>query len=317
MEKVEIIICTENGYLESLSKLLVYSLRTFGGRFKDIPVYSYSPRKNRKISKDTISFFEQNQVEYIDLDLNTKFENYHFANKVESACHRERNTKADILVWLDSDIFFLNEPNEFTNFEGADVMLRPEDFVAMGTAHPEDKNALYWKKLYELLNVKVQRKVFTTVTHKEILEYYQAGHIITKTSNSLFAKWKENYSRVMDYGLEPLSVADQTVISATVSQMELKVKQVHKGYNAPLNFNKKHNKYSLQDFAELVTVHYHKTFSHNYAHPVVNEFLKTDVKGQLLNSKLKEFEVIVKGNYAEQIAYKLKRKIKAQLKRFV
>lgn len=44
--KIEIVICTEgNDYLEPMSKLLVASLREFGGEFKDIPIFSYQPRK--------------------------------------------------------------------------------------------------------------------------------------------------------------------------------------------------------------------------------------------------------------------------------
>ena len=50
MKKAEIIICTEEGYLESLSKCLVTSIREFGGKYKDIPIISYQPRKDFKIS---------------------------------------------------------------------------------------------------------------------------------------------------------------------------------------------------------------------------------------------------------------------------
>ena len=79
MKNAEIIICTEKGILESKSKLLVYSIRKFGGRFKDIPIFSYQPRKDFKISNDTISFFKKNNVEIIDLDLNKEYKNYSLA----------------------------------------------------------------------------------------------------------------------------------------------------------------------------------------------------------------------------------------------
>ena len=55
--KIEIVICTEKGYLESMSKLLVASLREFGGEFKDVPIFSYQPRKEFQI------FLEKNNIQ--------------------------------------------------------------------------------------------------------------------------------------------------------------------------------------------------------------------------------------------------------------
>jgi len=86
-----------------MSKLLIYTLREFGGKLRDLPIFSYQPRKKYKISKETIAFFEKNQVEYIDLDLNKKYDYYPLANKPLSCAHREMNTNRDILIFLDSD----------------------------------------------------------------------------------------------------------------------------------------------------------------------------------------------------------------------
>lgn len=152
--KIEIVICTEGvGYLESQSKLLISSLREFGGKFKDLPIFSYQPRKKFKVSQETIAFFEENNVEYVDIELNKDFCDYPFANKILASHHREINTNAEILIFLDSDVFFLNEPKEFPDFGSCNVILRPVDMKNIGVENSEDKNATYWNNLYKLLSL--------------------------------------------------------------------------------------------------------------------------------------------------------------------
>ena len=68
-----IIICTEQGPLESKAKLLITSIREFSGAFRHVPIYSYEPRKNFRISSSTKAFFEKYEVNCIDLNLNQKF----------------------------------------------------------------------------------------------------------------------------------------------------------------------------------------------------------------------------------------------------
>lgn len=203
MKKFELIILTEKGYLESMSKLLVYSLRTFGGKFKDIPIYSYQPRKDFRVSKKTLAFFEKYEVEYIDENLNTKFVDYPYANKPLACAHRELNTNAEHLIYSDCDIFFLNEPAEFDNFGDSDVIIRPVYIKNVGTGNENDENAAYWRALYAFLNVKVHRMLNTSVDNHRILEYYNGGHIFSKTRSALFAKWNENFIKTMDHGLKP------------------------------------------------------------------------------------------------------------------
>lgn len=295
--KIEIVICTEgSGYLESMSKLLVSSLREFGGEFKNVPIFSYQPRKKFKVSQETISFFEKNNVEYVDLELNKDFCDYPFANKPSACAHRERNTDADILIFLDSDVFFFNEPKEFTNLENADVILRPVDLKSIGAENSEDKNAIYWESLYQLLGVKVLRTVSTTVTDVNIWEYYNSGHIVTFTKNDLFRTWNENFIKVMNAGIIPdsgLTFVEQSVFSATVSQMELKVKLFGKEYNYPIHVENqiKNSDYIVSCFDSLVSLHYHDIFKErniSMAHFVMKKISKTP-QGKKMNELIESY----------------------------
>jgi hypothetical protein len=295
-DKIEIVICTEKGYLESMSKLFIASLREFGGEFKDISIFSYQPRKEFKISQETIAFFEENNVEYVDLELNKEFCHYPFANKILASAHREKHTSAEILIFLDSDVFFFNEPKTFANFGKADVILRPVDIKNIGAENSDDKNAVYWERLYNLLGVKTRRKVSTTVTNVNIWEYYQGGHIATLTKNNLFRTWHENFIKVMAAEIIPdqgISFIEQSVLAATVSQMELNVKNFAKEYNYPLHMENeiKNSNYIVDDFNSLVSVHYHDIFRSEMANSIIEKINQT-AKGRRLNDLINQFNLI-------------------------
>jgi len=296
MNNAEIIICTEQGYLESTSKLLVSTIREFGGKYKDIPIVSYQPRKSKRISKDTIKFFEQNNVEFIDIELNNKYPNYSLANKPLVCAHRESKTSAETLVFLDSDVLIYSEPNELFEFQDGDVILRPVDSKNIGTNNKSDKNLLYWNNVYQILDINIRRYVTTTVTNDRILEYYNSGHISTLTKNRLFNRWLENFNKVMEKGFKPVlpNFIEQSIFSATVSQMELNVKHLGKGYNYPLhNVDKiKNPNYSVSDTDQIVSAHYHLIFKSQISyHSFVNNLLKTE-KGKRIRKLIKEHGVI-------------------------
>lgn len=321
MKRIEIIICTEKGYLESMSKLLISSLREFGGKFRDVPIFSYQPRKKIKISTDTIAFFEKNNVEYIDLELNKAFPHYPLANKPLACAHREMNTNADVLVFLDSDVFFLNEPNEFIDFQNADIILRPVDGKNIGTKYSGDGNATYWNNLYELLNVKSHRNVRTTVTNEIIWEYYNSGHIATLTKNNLFWNWKENFLKVMEAGIKPdhgLFFVEQSVLSATVSQMDLVVKHFSNEYNFPIHKEQgiKNNKYLGSNFDDLVSLHYHKIFKNRNGVNPIEKQLETE-KGKKIFKLINDFNVLQRVSKVSVIKSLLKKKFRSFLKKRV
>lgn len=108
----------------------------------------------------------------------------------------------------------------------------------IGAEDSEDKNSAYWDSLYDLLGGKIRRNVLTTVTNVKIREYYQGGHQVALTKNNLFRTENENFIKVMDAGIIPdigVTFIEQSVFSATVSQMELKVKLLAKKYNYTLH----------------------------------------------------------------------------------
>lgn len=307
MSSTEIIICTERGYLENMSKLLIWSIREFGGSFSNVPIFSYQPRKEFKISRDTLDFFEKYEVTFIDDDINKEFAHYPLANKPLVTAHRENQTDAENLIFLDSDIFFLSEPVNLIEFENSDLIVRPVDGINIGTRIDGDKNTDYWEKLYELLGVKIKRTVIPTLSNVEILEYYNSGHIVTKTENHLFNRWKENFLKVMSHDLKPANkifYVEQSVFAATVSQMELQVKILEDPYNYPVFplIQSRLNKLVSEKNKNLVSIHYHKEFKKYYGLNPIEKLLQSHKNGPLINQKIQEFGLLPKTNFLKRAA---------------
>ena len=292
----EVVICTESGYLENLSRFLVFSLRTYGGQHSNVPIYSYSPRAKNKVSQETVRFFEQYQVEYVDLELNTSFLNYPLANKPLACSHREQNSKSKVIVFLDSDVLFLGEPSEFTNLEGADVMLRPVDRKNAGT-DDSDSNVDYWDALYSELEITNPRYVTTTVDGRTVREYYNSGHIIKSAETDLFQAWEENFRRVMQARLSPRRgplFIEQSVFSATVTQMELNVKRLAKEYNFPSHSARgmTNEEYRVSEPNTLISVHYHKSMCSKKRYRSFRETLQDFGEYSHIFPLLEEFGVV-------------------------
>ena len=244
----------------------------------------------------SIAFFEENNVEYVDLELNKDFCHYPLANKILACAHREKNTNAEILIFLDSDVFFFNEPKAFADFGDADVILRPVDIKNIGAENAEDENAVYWNRVYELLGIKTRRKVSTTVTNISIWEYYQGGHVATLNKNNFCRIWQENFIKVMTAAIVPaqgIDFVEQSVLSATVSQRELNVKNFPKEYNYPLHMDNeiKNGDYIVYNFKDLVSLHYHDLFRKEGATHIIEKFKQTE-KGRRLNDLINQFNLI-------------------------
>lgn len=296
----EIIICTERGPLEHQSKLLVASLRKFGGCFKDLPIKSFQLRKGYRIKRSTRKFFEKHGVEHQELIVNTEFSHYPLANKPLVCAHCEKHSNADYLIFLDSDTMFINEPEEFELHPSKELGVRTVGHKNIGSS---DENDPYWKELYRLIGVKNPRRVASLIDRQEILEYYNTGHIISMRSTGLFSQWKENFKKVMATHLRPEIefYLEQSIFGATVSQLELPVQMLSVPYNYPAYFLEKGQAVSVHPaylpyLDDIVSLHYHKIFEGKLRETILKNWFQPSAKGQQLQAMVEDFIKPEKGS---------------------
>lgn len=259
---IAFIICSEKGQLEKKSVLFAKSLRKFGGALKESPIYSICPREGFSVSESTIKSFEKLNVHHRDININTKYRDYNFANKIEACAYFERELEEEKLVFCDSDQLVLGDLSELI-LRNEEIATQQVAFKGIGT-NGNDENTEYWEELYKLLNVQGRNYMLLRDSGEKIYPYYNAGLISVKRNLGLFKSWKKNFDLISDKGLLPKHGSffqEQSVLSATVASMQLNMRTLPMGYNFHL-FNTKNWAATCSGIRnkEIKLLHYHKTF---------------------------------------------------------
>jgi len=280
---VAFIACIEDGVLEKQAVLLFDSIRRYGGRFRDCPIYALSPRAGRGISKPGRAKLDQLQVRYIDEILNTECTEYGSANRVISAAHVERYYSHEILVVLDSDTIFLREPEKILLEPGVDTAVRPVDVKGMCTTGPTDGFDSYWRALCECCDVRYDDIPWTEsfVDHARIKASYNGGLVITRGNLGILQKWSRFFFESVRRGLTPYAQewrlrsgvswvdpaaskywgSNQAALSLAIWDSTRRVQELQPTYNYPLH---QHDQIDedvvMKVFPALVHVHYHWLF---------------------------------------------------------
>jgi hypothetical protein len=261
---IAFIICTEPGRLEGQSLLLAESLRCFGDRLRDAPIYSFHPRLGDPISTKTQNAFEQLGVIHRQLPLNTQFHDFPWANKPLVCAYAEQNIEAEVLVFVDSDQCFFSEPKDLLLPDGVDASVRPEYGKGVGSTGVQDTQDDYWQKLYQVFNVQEEKFVNTAIGNHRIRAYWNSGLIAVRRSAGLFSAWKENFETVMALKLYPsqgIYFSDQVLLSITLCAREAKISEFSSPYSYPIPLHNRLSKEAqVPSFDQIVSMHYFNLF---------------------------------------------------------
>lgn len=293
-KKVLIIICAEKGYLENMAKLLISSLRHNGGEYRNTKIVAYQPRIDHQVSEETRSFYHENNIECISENLNTDFVRYPIANKILACHHAEANFPEYNLVFLDTDIFFMSEPQLFDKLQENQISVRPVDIKNVGTNFRDDLNTNYWKNLYRVFEIEKEEYVLTSVTREKILQYFNAGHIMSQGQNGFFEKWKNNFLKLVELRLFPkqgIFFIDQVSLALTIAKENLELKLLPNEYNYPIHRRNQMNpQFQINNMEEIVNAHYHKMFT--FGKNLLYEELNTFANGKIINELISKYEIV-------------------------
>jgi hypothetical protein len=163
--------------------ILAESIRTFGGRFKDAPVWVYIPETR---DFDTAPFADQ--MSQLKVEVKTSAapadsRDFYYSDKVfaAAAAAAEAHGRAAILVWMDEDTVVLTEPTVFALPEGVSLGYRPVMHQLIGSLYslPPDE---FWTRVYDMLRVPPEA-VFPMTTigdEKTIRAYFNAGLLVVR-----------------------------------------------------------------------------------------------------------------------------------------
>ena len=201
--RIAVLCCTEAGRLERQSVLLCETIRRWAGRFADVPLYSFQPRRGPELARTTRQRFAELGVMHLEGSLNVCVPGYGFGNKAHAAAFAEAFLDHDILVVMDSDMLVLAEPAEFDLPESVDLAIRPEPFKVAGT-NDNDENVEMWDAFERHAGFGGPRRYVETVVSRErIRAYYNSGLIVARRTLGLMRRWHDLTESFATSGVVP------------------------------------------------------------------------------------------------------------------
>lgn len=203
---ISFVCCVESGPLEVQTRRMVESLRRWGGKFANAPIYAVTPRFGPPLSSKTRSHFQQFNITHIRSYPDSGYSWFKFLNKPYALVLAEDYITTETVCWLDSDILILQEPEQ--------LVLHPdEDFLGcasdkeMGTAGPSDPYEVIWQEICRAAGVLIDDLPWVvTEQEKEKIRLYWNGGIFV-------------YRRSTGYGKDYLQTCIDLLNNHVVSQL--------------------------------------------------------------------------------------------------
>jgi hypothetical protein len=262
---VSFLVCVEAGKLEEQALLLVRSIRRFWGSLADAPIFAVSPRAAHQPSAATQIALAELDVRHIGGDMNTEFADYGMANKFAAGRWAEAHAETDVIVFVDSDTFFAQEPTAFRLPAGIDLALRPADKKDKGSTGPGDEREPYWEQLYQITGVTARPWVDSGVDRQRIHAYFNGGLVVARRSAGIFSAWWEDFLALERAGHEPpegIGFMDMLSLAATSARRWDRTQVLDWHYNYPLPMRPLLPEPARSAPLEsLIHIHYHRWFA--------------------------------------------------------
>lgn len=290
-----IILNVEAGDLEQKSRLLVSSIRRVD---KSTHIYAIKPRKGQNINQKLLSYFDKNDVNFIDKSLNRKTSFYAFANKVYSSQYIEEQygNHYDNLIFLDTDTLLLRPISELLQQIGPyKVAIKPSDNSLGLGSNSQKPPSVIWKWVYEVTGVD-EDNIWSLADYRdgqEIRAYFNAGVIFKFGTNLFFNAWLENFKRITQdrrffkLSGQELFFIEQMSFSATVLKEfdKTQIKLLDNSFNYPYNLHHT-TLHQINSIERVKILHYHNEFnSKMWMHNLVFDSTTTNWLNEFLPFK--------------------------------
>jgi len=187
-EQYAFVCCVESGALESQTLRMIESLRRWGGVFANMPVLAVIPRMGIPLASKTIHAFDRLQVDYLYFQNRDRYVWDKFLNKPYAVLAAENYFQSECIVWVDSDLLFVGEPEQL-------ILSDEEDFVAcasdknIGTNGIDDTNAPYWQNACQVVGLEIGSLPWViTEREQERIRLYWNGGIFAYRRSTNFAQ---------------------------------------------------------------------------------------------------------------------------------
>jgi hypothetical protein len=200
------VIQTADG--KSRARLLIESLRAFGGSLQDCPFWLFATDPDIPCHD-----LADESVQVFPLNIPASVSGYVFAEKV-AACARAEELAAQqgetgALVSIDAECLIVNPPSLFALNSGMDAAVRPVHVRNVGL-RATDPLDVYWQKIYESVGQPEVRFVVESFVDRQHLRAYFNSHAFSVNPRlGLMRRWLALFEQlVSDRPFQQAACAD-------------------------------------------------------------------------------------------------------------
>lgn len=245
-DKIVFFILASTANQISGARLLIDSIRSFGGTMSHYPVWLFEADPEKAPCKG----LEGEGIRVFPLIAPRSVRHYWFANKVYACARAEELAAPEVqsLVWFSSDCLIINPPLLFDLDPSLDAAVRPVHIrnIGLPATDPVDD---FWKKIYETVGVEdMEATVESFVDQERIRAYFNSHAFAVNPSKGLLRQWFRCFeSLVCDAHFQSGPCRDkrhqiflhQAVLSALIVTLldPQRVRALPPQYNYPYNLH--------------------------------------------------------------------------------
>jgi hypothetical protein len=229
-------------------KLLIKSLRRFGGRLGEFPIWLFCT--DMKFSE---GFSESDALKLFHLEMDSPFRNYPLAEKVFAcALAEEMATMSGVktLIWLNPDCLILNPLDLFVLGDQYDAAFRPVHIRNVGSLANEPLDG-YWRRVYEVVRVnQVPYTIESFVDGQTIRPYFNTHCFAINPAKGILQAWQAYFlTLLLDKAFQDIYCQDelhqiflhQVVLSAVLTKSidQERIMMLPPEYSYPLHLQDK------------------------------------------------------------------------------
>lgn len=251
--------------------LLAESIRTFGGRLKDAPIYVFAPTALGVDESIRENLVRRWRVEIRRSAPPPEADWLYFSSKVYAAgkAEAEAEEAGAVLVWMDEDTIVLQEPAAVALPEGVQLAYRPVMHNRSGTLYGKPPNE-FWRRIYEVFEIddSLLFPMITPADRQKINAYFNAGLLIVRPGHGVLRAWGSEFTKLYrDSVLADMCRTDIThriflhqtaLVGAVLHRLQpSQMMELDDTYNYPMFFRRMYGAdQEFDDIGEVVTLRY-------------------------------------------------------------
>lgn len=230
------VCCIESGPLEFQTTRLVRSIRKWGGEYANSPILAVTPRKGCPLHSETVRLLKESNVQHVQRNVEDPYRWFGYLNKAKALEIAETEAQTDQIVWVDSDVMIIDQPDDLILEAGIDIAACPTS-KTVATQGPSDPNEAYWQAMCDLFNISLDQLGWTTTVDKnqKIRGYYNSGVLPFRRGLGFGSGYRQtNMKALLDGPVHPeagIFYTDQVALSLEIASKGMRCRELAMTHN--------------------------------------------------------------------------------------